>query len=136
MTLRLKIYYLINFTFLLLSTISNTLDFTKNENQRVYLNTVKGPNCPFSGAWLAHIDLFNRSQYVLSDTMLEKAMFKVSRLASIQYRVSDYSLYNVNHMSQFEHCIRKNISEKYQKQNTSEIIVNEKSDSCKKCYDK
>lgn len=72
----------------------------------VLMNSLYGPNCPFSGAWLGSSHLLRRTKYVLKDTVIEKALFRIFRVADERYHTTQGDNFFVNHMSQYEHCFR------------------------------
>ena len=89
------------------SSIQTSPILVNESNHSFLLHEPRGPNCPFSGAWLANVDLFLKSKVVVSDTLIEKVTFRIFRDARTRYWISNHRVFYVNHMSQFEHCIRR-----------------------------
>lgn len=72
--------------------------------------------CPYTASWLAQIDILMRTSFTINSTKMEDASFALLQQSgeSVTYQVSRPDLYYVNHLSEYEHRIRKkthNISE-------------------------
>jgi hypothetical protein len=89
------------------STSDKYSNFSHSTEYSFALNEPGGPNCPFSGAWLAGSHLLMRTKFVLTDDLIEKATFKIFRHSNVRFQTTDHSIFFVNHMSQYEHCIRR-----------------------------
>lgn len=78
------------------------------------LSKASGISCPYSASWLAHISLIKITNLNINIKM-EEASFLIERKVKDIYQFIDNDLYYVNHLSGYEHEIKKyesfNISE-------------------------
>lgn len=73
----------------------------------IRLRKCRGAACPYTGSWLAHSDSLQRVLYNIHYIKMEEATFTITRGIPNIYQVDDFSMYFVNHLSQFEHESQK-----------------------------
>ncbi len=79
-----------------------------HEAARVYgAKRCRGGGCPYTGSWLAHVNLYKRVGWLLSSTKMETASFNIFDRAHYKFQMADPNEYYVHHMSMFEHQLHK-----------------------------
>ena len=82
------------------------LAMTVAQGEDIALSLARGISCPYTGSWLAHVNLVLDTLWVPSLKM-EEASFSVLRRAKQIFQVVDEELYFVNHLSGYEHEVMR-----------------------------